>query len=277
VFLGRPSLISLQIIIPLIFAAGGGVLFVISENENVHAIPVVAEITNHFRKRQDRTNVRSRLSRIDRDGDYESFCIRQVVISSFAGGLSIILGLIILGSSIQVLLISIIFCSSSFVLVDRSLTKEVNRRKSAIENEFAPVIEMLTLSLSAGQTPLGAMDRIAERSDGYLAREFKRVVISVREGESFHAALDAMGVRIDSVIIRRFVDSLITAILRGAPLVEVLQRHALEARAVQRNVLMDKAGKAEISMMIPVVFLILPISVLFALWPSLTNLNLLAS
>jgi tight adherence protein C len=29
--------------------------------------------------------------------------------------------------------------------------------------------------------------------------------------------------------------------------------------------------------MIPVVFLILPISILFALWPSLTNLNLFAS
>lgn len=249
----------------------------ISENESVHSIPVVAEISNHFRNRPDRTNVRSRLSRIDRDGDYESFCMRQVVIASLVGGLSIIVGLAIFGSSIQILLISIVLCSSSFVIVDRSLTKEVNRRKSAIESEFAPVIEMLTLSLSAGQTPLGAIDRIAERSDGYLAQEFKRVVISVREGGSFHAALDAMGVRIDSVIIRRFVDSLITAMLRGAPLVEVLQRHALEARAVQRNVLMDKAGKAEISMMIPVVFLILPISVLFALWPSLTNLNLFAS
>jgi tight adherence protein C len=29
--------------------------------------------------------------------------------------------------------------------------------------------------------------------------------------------------------------------------------------------------------MIPVVFLILPISILFALWPSLANLNLFAS
>jgi tight adherence protein C len=40
---------------------------------------------------------------------------------------------------------------------------------------------------------------------------------------------------------------------------------------------LSAAGKAEISMMIPVVFLILPISILFALWPSLTNLNLFAS
>ena len=40
---------------------------------------------------------------------------------------------------------------------------------------------------------------------------------------------------------------------------------------------MDKAGKAETSMMVPVVFLILPISILFALWPSVTHLNLFAA
>ena len=64
--------------------------------------------------------------------------------------------------------------------------------------------------------------------------------------------------------------------LRGAPLIDVLSRHASEARSLQRNLLMDKAGKAEISMMIPVVFLILPISILFALYPSMTHLNLFA-
>ena len=58
---------------------------------------------------------------------------------------------------------------------------------------------------------------------------------------------------------------------------EVLSRHAVEARGNQRNRVMAAAGKAEISMMIPVVFLILPISILFALWPSLTNLNMFAS
>ena len=78
-------------------------------------------------------------------------------------------------------------------------------------------------------------------------------------------------------MIRRFVDAVITATLRGAPLIEVLSRHAVEAGGNQRNRVLSAAGKAEISMMIPVVFLILPISILFALWPSLANLNLFAS
>jgi tight adherence protein C len=85
-----------------------------------------------------------------------------------------------------------------------------------------------------------------------------------------------MGRGLESLLIRRFVDSLIIATLRGAPLNEVLQRHAQEAREAQRNRVLGAAAKAEISMMVPVVFLILPISILFALWPSLANLNLIA-
>jgi tight adherence protein C len=77
--------------------------------------------------------------------------------------------------------------------------------------------------------------------------------------------------------LRRFVDAIVIATSRGAPLIEVLHSHAKEARDLQRNRVLSAAGKSEIAMMIPVVFLILPISILFALWPSLSNLNLFAT
>jgi tight adherence protein C len=76
--------------------------------------------------------------------------------------------------------------------------------------------------------------------------------------------------------VRRFVDSIVIAITRGAPLIDVLHSHAREAQDFQRNRVLSAASKAELSMMIPVVFLILPISIVFALWPSLSNLNLFA-
>ena len=65
-----------------------------------------------------------------------------------------------------------------------------------------------------------------------------------------------------------------SAISRGVPLVDVLQSQAREAKNAQRNRIISIASKSEVSMMVPVVFLILPISILFALWPSLSNLNL---
>jgi tight adherence protein C len=73
---------------------------------------------------------------------------------------------------------------------------------------------------------------------------------------------------VKSPIVRRFNDSIIIAMERGTPLTDVLHRQVEEVRHAQRAAMLEKAGKAEIALMIPVVFLILPVSVLFALWPS---------
>jgi tight adherence protein C len=82
--------------------------------------------------------------------------------------------------------------------------------------------------------------------------------------------------RLSSDAIRRFVDTLAISIARGSSLVETLSHSANESRNLERVRLLTAAGKSEISMMIPVVFLILPVSILFALYPSLANFNLFA-
>jgi tight adherence protein C len=67
------------------------------------------------------------------------------------------------------------------------------------------------------------------------------------------------------------------AISRGTPLVETLTQTVREARSAERIKILNTAAKAEISMMIPVVFLILPISILFAMYPSMASLDLFTS
>ena len=238
---------------------------------------LLLESRNRVRAFPDRTQVKSRLEHMGRGGEYESFRLKQISWASLGAGLVFLVALVLIGKPFAATILSGLGGFGIYLLIDRHLSREVIAYRLEIESEFASIVEMLTLSLSAGETPLNAIARISLRAHGLLASEFGRVIELVREGLSFHASLDALGRRVDSVVIRRFVDSLITAMLRGAPLIEVLQRHAGEARQNQRNILMDKAGKAEISMMVPVVFLILPISVLFALWPSLTHLNLFAA
>ena len=149
----------------------------------------------------------------------------------------------------------------------------MKRHRVKIESEFPSIIEMLTLSLSAGESPLSAMQRVSSRGSGVLVKEFSLVIDEVTQGKTFAQALDELGKRLQSTNIRRFVDSLVIAISRGVPLVDVLQSQAREAKNAQRNRIISIASKSEVSMMVPVVFLILPISILFALWPSLSNLN----
>ena len=223
----------------------------------------------------DRSKLRDRLLELNRTGQHEYLEFRSSQIAT-AFLTFLVIALMIWAKSTSftgALVMGVIAGYSAFLLIDRNLTKAVVKRRAQMDAEFPALIEMLTLSISAGQTPLNAMATIAARSECELATEFAVVTKDVIAGAPFHIALDAMGRRIKSVTIRRFIDAVITAMLRGAPIVEVLQRHAQESRTAHRNQIMTAAGKAEISMMIPVIFLILPVSMLFALWPSLSNLN----
>lgn len=268
---------SAQVMIPTLIALIGALLFLLPQETDLSRTALITQAQKRAGAGRDTTRIHERLIQLGREGQYEVFRVRQYVIAGSVGASGMFIGLVLSSSGGVSLAFGLGVAFGAYIFVDRRLTQDVKKRLLAIENEFAPVIEMLTLALSAGETPISSMNRIAERSDGFLAAEFGRVVMEVRSGAPFNTALDAMGARTESVMIRRFVDALITAMMRGAPLIDVLQRHALEARANQRNTLLSIAGKAEISMMIPVVFLILPISVLFALWPSVTSLNLFAA
>jgi len=264
------------LIVPVLLASLGTIL-IFTDSEEDSSRRFFMQSQKRLGRLPDRTNVRQRLAHVGRENEYENFRIKQVSHVLLASAIAFSLAFMTIGSFLFAFMIAISTCVGVYFYIDQQLSKEVAKYRASIESEFPAIIEMFTLALSAGETPIGAMTRISQRSHGLLAHEFDLVIASVRSGVPFHVALDALGRRVESVVIRRFVDALITAMLRGAPLIDVLARHAAEARQIQRNHLMDKAGKAEISMMVPVVFLILPVSILFALWPSVIHLNLFAA
>jgi len=264
--------------IAMLFAIPGALIFTLDSDADP-----LKELSSRTKasaaRTRDKSGVHLRLEELGMSGeqDYQNFRIRQFGFSASGSAIVMVLLVMTNHSLFLTLILAALTGTLLFVIIDRELTSHVKKRRQIIEAEFPAVIEMLTLAIAAGETPMSAMLRIAESANGELSKEFATVIAAVRSGEPLHTSLDSMGRRIKSVMIRRFIDAIVTATLRGAPLIEVLSRHAVEARANQRNIVMRAAGKAEISMMIPVVFLILPISILFALWPSLTNLNLFAS
>lgn len=237
------------------------------------------EIRKRLSSSRDRSKVKPRLIELNR-GEveaYEEFRYMQFIYSTtFA--LSTFTLFLLLGRSLETtILFACVVAAIAYFGHDRGLTRKIEKQRTVIEDEFPAIVEMLTLAISAGESPLTAFARVTENSSGYLSQKFERVLQKVNRGVPFTTALDDMGREINLAMVRKFVDSLVNAMTRGAPIAEVLMRNAQEAREFQRNRVLAAAGKAEISMMVPVVFLILPISILFALWPSLTNLNLFAS
>ncbi|MDQ4096133.1 MAG: type II secretion system F family protein, partial [Actinomycetota bacterium] len=148
-------------------------------------------------------------------------------------------------------------------------------RRERLQQQLPTAIDLVTLAITAGEAVAGAFERVARQLGGGIGDEFGRVVGDVRAGTPLVDALEEMKARVPVGGISRFVEALCTGIERGSPLAEVLAAQADDGREARRRMLMELGGKREILMLVPVVFLIMPVVVVFALLPGLVSLDLL--
>ena len=157
---------------------------------------------------------------------------------------------------------------------DQYLSRQVSRREERMMQEFPTVAELLALSVGAGEGAVGALERVARTCQGELSVELRRTLAAARAGASLVQALEGLAARTSLPPLARFVDGVAVAVERGTPLAEVLRSQAQDVRELGRRRLMESGGRKEIAMMVPVVFLVLPVTVLFAVYPGLVSLDL---
>ncbi len=153
---------------------------------------------------------------------------------------------------------------------DFALSRRADRREARMLSEFPTVAELLALAVGAGEGAVGALERVCRLSRGELAGELRQCLADARSGANLQTALQGLADRTGLQSLSRFVDGVVIAVQRGTPLAEVLRAQAQDVREEGRRALMEAGGKKEITMMVPVVFIILPVAVLFAIFPSIT-------
>ncbi|MDO5633909.1 MAG: type II secretion system F family protein [Micrococcus sp.] len=163
--------------------------------------------------------------------------------------------------------------SLSALARDSLLTSSVKARRRRMLTEFPSIAELFALSISAGESTTGALERIATMARGDLAFEFTRTLREMRAGASLAHALRDCSQRIQLPPVTRFVDGVLVAIERGTPLADVVRAQAQDVREMSKRELMESAGRKEIQMMFPLVFGILPLTVVFAVFPGITLMN----
>lgn len=169
-------------------------------------------------------------------------------------------------------------CLGAFVagvlLRENRLTAQVKSRETAIVAELPAVAELLALSVAAGEGPVAALDRVVRRSGGEFSRDLAAVLARIRTGEPVTDAFDRLAATTGLPVVARFAHGVAVAVERGTPLADVLHAQAADVREAGRRDLIERAARKEVVMMIPVVFLILPVTVLFAFWPGFIGLSL---
>lgn len=162
----------------------------------------------------------------------------------------------------------------AFIARDNLLTNQISKRRTKILAEFPTIAELLALSVAAGDSAHGALERVANTAKGELAYEFNLVLADIRSGDSLIIALQSCSDRLKLNSVERFITGFTVAHERGTPLATVLQAQATDVRELTKRELLEVAGKKEIGMLVPLIFGVLPLTVIFAVFPGLSLLNI---
>ena len=224
------------------------------------------------------SSVQRRLGRAGCEADVESFRAEQVVWSAL-GGLAggAVAGALWWGRHahpIALPVLVLVAAVGGFAARDWALTQQARRRERLMMAEFPTIAEMLALAVGAGEGPVAALERVAQLSHGELAAELRRTLADARAGASLVQALQGLSGRTDLAPLVRFVDGVVVAVERGTPLAQVLRGQAQDVREAGQRELLEDAGRKEIAMMVPVVFGVLPVTVLFAVYPGFAFLRM---
>jgi tight adherence protein C len=161
-----------------------------------------------------------------------------------------------------------------FLVRDYLLQRSARARVRRMTRELPTVLEFLTLSLSAGEGILDALRRIGRISRGELAAELSTVSREVSTGLPLADSLDRVSGELRMPSLTRAIEQITGALERGTPLAEVLRSQAQDARDNAKRELLELSGKKEVAMLVPLVFLILPITIAIAIFPGLFVLQL---
>jgi tight adherence protein C len=222
-------------------------------------------------------SVASRLAQSGRPADVAAFRGRQLAWAVFGlvtGGVVVVVVAVLGRFSAVAAVVPIVAAIAGAAICDLVLTRSAHARLARISEELPTVLEFIALCLAAGEGILDALRRVGGVGAGELTAELRAVVLAVGTGSSLGGALTVLARRLQLPALTRAVDHLVAALDRGAPLAQVLQAQATDAREEAKRGLIERAGRKEILMLLPLVFMILPLSVLFAVFPGVFMLRL---
>lgn len=136
------------------------------------------------------------------------------------------------------------------------------------------VLDLLAMAMLSGESIYSALSRVAPRASGPFAIELQKMLSALELGSTYEQELQGMSKRVNQRQVSEFANKLSLTISRGTPIATMLGEQSDSIRHEINNQLIKQAGKNETKMLIPLVFLILPVTILFAIYPSLQLLDI---
>jgi tight adherence protein C len=158
-------------------------------------------------------------------------------------------------------------------LPDIAVERRAKARIAEIDRDMAELVDLLIVTIEAGVGFSGALQLSAGRVTGPLGDELRLASQEQRMGLSTAESLSNMMARVDSPSMRSFVRSILQGEQLGVSIGQILRNLASEMRKRRRANAEERAQKAPIKMLFPLVFLIFPSLFIILLYPALSEIS----
>lgn len=171
-------------------------------------------------------------------------------------------------------LIFMTFATASIGMLypNMTLNSRIRKRQAEIMKTLPDIMDLLTVSVEAGLTFDSALSKVVEKMSGSLSKEFGIVLQELKVGKSKKESMFEMADRLGVQDLRSFVGAVVQADQLGVSLGRVLRIQSEQIRQNRKQRIQEKAMKAPIKMLIPMIIFIFPSIFIVLLGPVVINL-----
>jgi tight adherence protein C len=161
---------------------------------------------------------------------------------------------------------------AGWVTPDVIVRHRMERRYQQIEWELPELIDLLVVTVEAGLGFAGSLQVAAQRIEGPLGEELRLSLQEQSMGLSIEESLRNMLERCETPSMRAFVRSVLQGETLGVSIGQIMRTLAEEMRKRRRANAEERAQKAPIKILFPLIFLIFPAMFIVLLGPAVFNM-----
>lgn len=226
----------------------------------------------HYEKRLGDSRQRELRKMLNAAGLYRTSTTRYVgyrLIAAVGVPLAFLLLFVLTGSlSTRAILAVAALAGAGWVLPTFYVQRRARLRLEKIDHEVPELVDLLVATVEAGVGFLGALQISSQRVREPLGQELRLMLREQSMGLTVDEALRNLVHRADSPALRMFVQAILQGETMGVSIGKILRDLAVDMRKRRRQIAEERAHKAPVKLLFPLVFLILPAMFIVVLGPS---------